>query len=220
MTTQLNLKEKMELVRKTALDSGSAIVNAVVIVSEDSSGYAVNLGFDQCLSLLSQCRPRIVYCHDESFDAEKALRVLLDMEDDDEDEIEILSKNSGFKALTKKWAKKNGVTSLLVVNFVVDGVLHMVLEQPEWVDEFESEGEEIESSIAEAIRLESVKSLSAERKQFRDAAKALCDHPRFREGKWSREKREYLAKGLFPDFDDRAIRSIVEEATNMDWVKG
>jgi hypothetical protein len=220
MTTEQNLTEKIELIRKAALDSGSAIVAALLVLSDEQGGYRVTLGPNEFLSLLGQCRPRIVYLHSDMFDADEDLRFQLDVEGDDEDENELLSKNGKFKALVKKWVKKNGHVSAIASSFMLDSVLHVVWEQPTWIDEFEADAEDLESSMADERRLVREQRAKADRARFSDAAKELCNHPRFNAGRWSFEKREYLAKGLFPDLDDHAIRSIVEEATNMDWVKG
>ena len=49
-------------------------------------------------------------------------------------------------------------------------------------------------------------------------AKTLCEHPKFNDGRPSREKRIYLAESLFPDLDRMLILRIVDEAANMLWM--
>ncbi len=49
-------------------------------------------------------------------------------------------------------------------------------------------------------------------------AKTLCEHPKFNDGRPSREKRIYLAESLFPDLDRMLILRIVDEAANMHWM--
>lgn len=220
MTTDSNLTEKIELVRKTTLECGSSLVTALLVLPDEQSGYRVTLALDDFLSLMDQCRPRIVYLHSDMFDADEDLRIHLDVEDDDKDGNEVLSKNSKFKALVKKWAKKNGQVSTIASSFVVDNVVHLVWEQPAWIDEFEVDAEDLQSSLAEGMRLVKEQRARTDHARFSDAAKELCNHPKFSAGRPSFEKREYLARSLFPELDDYAIRSIVEEATNMDWLIG
>jgi len=219
MATEPNLAERLELVRNTALECGSAIVTAIMVITNQQDGYKVSLGLDEFLSLLSQCRPRIVYHHANEFDAEENLLIELNVEEE-EDGTELLSKNSQFKALIKKWTKKNGQVSSFIASFVMDGVLHVVWEQPTWIDEFEAEAKELDSSLTEGRRHVADQKKKADRARFGDAARELCKHPRFNAGRWSFEKREYLAKTLFPNVDDHEIRIIVEEATNMGWIEG
>ena len=218
MATEPNLAERLELLRKAALECGSALVTAILGATNQQGGYKADLGLDEFLNLLRQYRPRIIYLHAEEFDAEKNL--LSELSIVDEDGNEPLSKNSQFQTQIKKWAKKNGQISLFLASFIMAGVLHVVWEQPTWIDEFEAQAKELDSSLTEERRRMDDQKKKAERARFGDVARELCKHPRFNAPRWSFEKREYLAKSLFPELDDSEIRIMVEEATNMSWIQG
>jgi hypothetical protein len=210
------LEDRFALVESTARESGSFIVTAV-LPREDSVGYRVQMSLEQFLLLLSHCRPRVVYAFADEFDSRDSLLASLEVSDDNE---AVVTARPDVKSLMKQAARHNGQLGSFLAGFLVDGVLHTVFEQTEWLDEFETRADDIEVLLNNQRQQELSQSSAAETAKTREHAKKLCGHPKFNDGRPSREKREYLARSLFPELDRAEISRVVEEATNMSWLAG
>ncbi|MFM0279989.1 hypothetical protein P0D75_18420 [Paraburkholderia sediminicola] len=214
MTNETKLEDQFERIESVARESGSAIVDAVLNLDNDSA-YMVKLSLDNFLVLIAHCRPRVVYAVADKFDAKKSLLARLEVDDDD---IENVLARPEVKALIKQAAHHNGELGNFIASFMTDGVLHTIFEETSWADEFDISVDALEESLADHHRKLFERESALEAANLVALAKRLCEHPKFSEGRASHEKRTYLARTLFPDTDMSDIRRIVDEATNMNWL--
>lgn len=210
------LEERFRQIERVAHDSGSFIVNAI-LPCKDSTAYRVQMSLEQFLSLLSHCRPRVVYAFADEFEARDSLLAYLQVSEDD---TATVTARSDVKSLMKQASHHNGQLGSFLSGFIVDGVLHTVFEQTEWLDEFESRADDLETLLDEHRQRQLDQYSATEAARIREHAKMLWEHPKFNDGRPSREKREYLARSLFPDLGRAEISGVVEEATNMSWLIG
>ena len=93
------------------------------------------------------------------------------------------------------------------------------MEEEEWYGSFKASAQEV------AARLKTVLAENRDRSGVESAlettrrARILASDPAFNFNRAGREKRTYLAEKLFPECDHSEIYRIVDEATNIDWIK-
>jgi hypothetical protein len=221
------LAARFDRIGQAARESNSRLVEAV-LKSENQEGYRVQLSLDAFLELLKSCKPRVLYAFGNTFSARDTLidELLTESDDDVEEEADMEGTDSEkqlladprVKPLLEEFAHYDGQMESFLVTFVVDGVLHSVFEQETWAANFENGVQALEALFdAERNRVLECE-FESDRAELRQHAERLCAHPKFNEGRPSREKREYLARSLFKDLDGREISWIVDEATNMQWL--
>lgn len=200
---------------QAASECGSLIASAVLL-SKDNSDYQVQLPLEEFISVFRHCRPRMLYVVADQFEARAALVAYLEI--DEEDEEEFFGRPEA-RAMIKRVVHRDGELASLLASFVFDGVLHSVFEQTKWLDEFESRADELDTLLANEGHQQEEHVIKITAAKISEQAKALCAHVKFNDGRPSKEKRIYLARFLFPDLDRRELHDLVEEATNMDWLK-
>lgn len=224
------LKTRFEKIEHVTKQSDSHIVEAV-LRSETEPGYRVQLSLDAFIGLIGKVKPRIVYAFSNTFSARDGLlaELLPDADDDDEEgeededgdsapsEKQLLA-DSKVAPVLKRFASYDGQVESFLASFVVDGVIHSVYEQEQWGLEFDEAVDELKTLLRVERRTRNDADYEVQRTQMRQHAATLCAHPKFSEGRPSKEKREYLAQSLFPKLDDRLVSRIVDEATNMLWL--
>jgi len=221
-----SLEAKFKQIETAAQDVGSHILRAV-LRSQGQEGYRVNLDIDSFLVLLKSCKPRIIYAFSNPFDAREGLTTELLAEDVDEDEEadhdggdaqNQLSADPRVKALLKEFVRHDGKVESIFATVVVEGILHSVYEQAPWASAFDNAVSELKTVIeAERASKEDAED-NAVSEHIREHAKTLCAHPKFVNGRPSKEKRLYLAESLFPHLSEMEIYSVVSEAANMQWL--
>ncbi len=213
MTTELGAKIKN--IRDLANSLGVYTVDGGVNFDAQSS-FVATVKFDQAIELLKQFKPKIVYIYENIFDLEGEIPIeVLSVEDDDS----FKPFRNELNGIKKTYGKFIGQTSTMMLSFLIDGILHFVVEQDEWADEFEAqladladrhEGQKVEISNAEADK---------DSDEIKEKAEILSQHPAYGAGKSSFEKRLFFAENLFPDTDDYALQRITTHADNILWLK-
>jgi hypothetical protein len=225
------LEAHFESIRQAAQDSASFVVDAV-LSSEHQEGFQIVLPLDSFIGLLKSCKPRVIYAFANPFNTRDALSELLlasdDEADDDvdgqmdeegrSDKENRLLADARVAALVEAFEGFDGQIESFIASFVVEGVLHTVYEKSDWAENFQNGVDELNA----LLRVELTESRGAEyevnQAKTRECAQTLSTHPKFIEGRPSREKREYLARSLFPELSESEIFAIVDEATNMQWL--
>jgi hypothetical protein len=220
------LDAQFERIGQAANESESHLVEAV-LRSENQEGYRVTLSLDAFLALLKSCKPRVIYAFANRFNAREGLidELLPEPNVDDEeadldgtDAEKALLANPKVAPLIREFKCYDGKVESFLATFVVDGVLHSVFEQEDWALAFENGVSELKTLLRAERRNSEDAEYEAQRAQMHEHAKTLCAHPKFADGRPSKEKREYLAQSLFPQLDERVLSLIVDEATNMLWL--
>lgn len=176
----------------------------------------VQLKADEMLRILAVARPRFVYLHEQWFDFKQELSdISVDLNTHDGDRVDI----SPLSALNSYGKRHDGELCLAYVAFVADSLLHLCFVEAEWFTSFQVEASEL------VDRLKIVSRENQKNADFKVAldikakAATLADHAAFNLNRAGREKRIYLAEQLFPECDYSTISRIVDEATNIDWLK-
>jgi hypothetical protein len=99
-----------------------------------------------------------------------------------------------------------------------DGVLHGIVEDADWLGEFETEVEALAEDIERAREERKRKAEAAEKGRLAPHIQQLMADPRFSGPKVGVAKRTVLAEMLFPDLDRDTIRAIVERAESDHWL--
>jgi hypothetical protein len=216
MLTQ-ELEARFAKLGQTAKDSGSFVVAATLPAEEDDK-YQVQLELDVFMSLLSACRPRVLYVHRYGFEARASLAPWFQL-DDEEEGTEREDDPPSIAELLGQVARYEGELCSFMASFFVDGVRHTAYEGTGWLNKFQDDAREAVEALNEERQREDDAESELDAAKTREYATTLSEHPKFNEGRVSREKREYLAQSLFPDLDDMEISGVVDEATNMNWLK-
>ncbi|MCJ2074479.1 hypothetical protein MKK68_02230 [Methylobacterium sp. E-016] len=122
------------------------------------------------------------------------------------------------RKLVTKWRARDGQTAQVVATVVVDGVIHGLLVQPTWYEEYEAD---IEAHGKEAERLQDERDRRAEadaKARLGPLVRKLMADPRFTAGKVGRAKRLTLAEALFPDEDRTVLGEVVDLAESQHWL--
>jgi hypothetical protein len=135
MNSKAKLDDQLERVRMAALDAGSFLVTATVNPGDDRGRYNAYLPLDEFLTLLSPCRPRIVYLRSDTFESKEAVLDSLA----GGGEADSWEEDASVEALIKRWAIHDGEIGMFSASFFMEGVLHFVLEDADWLQEFEQE---------------------------------------------------------------------------------
>lgn len=200
-------------VRTAAAEAGSHVLD-VVLSLNDAKIPVAGIDADDLAALIRAVRPRVVYCTLIPFDAGE--QVLADPFGDDADED--LLERPRVRKLVSKWRSRDGQTAQVSAVAVVDGVMHGLLVQPSWYDEYEAEIEE-HGKETDRIRDERDRRTEAEAKKRLDPfVEKLIADPRFSGPKVGRAKRLALAEEMFPDEDRRALSEVVDLAESRHWL--
>lgn len=210
------LEERFARIEKAAEESGSFVVTSV-IAGERHETYRVSMELESFLALLKHCRPPVLYLFADKFDARETVETWWEIDEDDEDDAARMAEPR-VREMIRKASRYEGQTGTVLASFFVGHVIHSCYEEAEWLTEFEEQADDLEEHLADdRRRMENGESAreDAERRRY---AKTLCEHPKFNDGRPSREKRIYLAESLFPDLDRMMILRIVDEAASMHWL--
>lgn len=187
------------------------VIDAVVSFDRDAVPVASVAG-SNFPALIRHVRPKIAYVFVTKFDARDEVLEALGGEDD-----AVLSHLSTKKVISS-WRDRNGEISSIALAFMCDGVLHAALVNADWLDDFEQAAEAAAEEV-EHVRDEAERRQQDEEQKKNSAyVEKLIADPRFSSGRPSAAKRALLAKTLFPDLDDREIRTIVAQAENEFWL--
>ncbi|HJW77331.1 MAG: hypothetical protein ACJ8DU_07760 [Microvirga sp.] len=166
------------------------------------------------MALIRHVRPRVVYLAEDRFSALDYTGSLLVDDDTDDNTL----KDPRVRALASEWRSHDGELCRVGFGMMFEGVLHVIVEEEAWMEEFEDAVMAVAEAMKEDGQEQSVNRSAEEKKALRDRVETLVSDPRFGAPKISRAKRTHLASVLFPDLDDRTIYLIVEEAENTAWL--
>lgn len=213
--SQVTLEEQRAQILKAAAAGGSFVVTGVVKISA-VEGYKINLNQESFVGLLAHSKPTAVYLFTDEFDPQGNLEAWWDIDDDNEDDVALM-RDARVKQFIRKMGHAGEVGSLMS-SFVVDGVLHTYFAEADWFSELEQQADELKAQVFGDRERKEDETDKEEKALVREYAKTLCEHPKFTEGRPSKEKRTYLAESLFADLDSYLVYRIVDEATNMAWL--
>lgn len=177
------------------------------------------------LGLISHISPRIIYLTEEEFEASTAVLEAVESDcasefpDEVAESINAVLAEPRVKAFVKKWGARDGELCRVAANVMCDAILHLLIVSTPWLDEFESEIENLIDDIKFELSTRSNAQKLAQREDARKKAHQLAADPRFNGPKISRSKRIYLAQSIFTDAERSLIASIVEEAENLTWLR-
>jgi len=215
MTGSTDLDKIAEQVRAAADESGTMILE-VVLSAENVP--TVGLPADKFPALIKHLKPRLIYMVLTQFDAREAV----------ESNFEVEELDSNLRKLAAKWKNRDGQSAQLILGLMADGVLHGVIDTPDWFDEFEEEAEQLGAERAERLRAEFDRLQEDERNQ-REAdekmrlapyVKKLVADDRFNAPKISAAKRLALAESMFPELDKTSAKKAADRAANELWLSG
>jgi hypothetical protein len=161
-------------------------------------------------SLIRHIKPKVIYLFVTTFDAAEELEASLE----DEDAL----KMPRAKKLIADWRSRNGETSRMVVSAMCDGILHGILEEADWLSDFEEQVETLAAELEEMAEENERKMQAESQKKLSAKVKKLMADARFNGPKVGVAKRTTLAESLFPDLDRDTIRAIVELAEKERWL--
>jgi hypothetical protein len=211
-----NLEKRLSRIEQAAEESSSFVVTSV-LTSERNETYRVSMDIEPFLALLAHTRPSVLYVFADKFDARQVLEAWWEIDEDDAEDRALIAEPR-VRQMTGQVSHFEGQIGTILASFFVGNVLHSCFEQTDWLTEFEREADALQTQLAEDRRRRENGDFAREEAESRRYAKSLCEHPKFNEGRPSREKRIYLAESLFPDLERGAILRIVEEAANMHWL--
>ncbi|RKF34461.1 hypothetical protein [Paraburkholderia fungorum] len=200
----------------TAAEKGNTLVVPTVVKIAAAAAYSVSLDFQAFVNLLAHSKPTAMYLLAVTFDPQEDLESWWDIDEDDEDD-KALMRDTKVKQFIHKMGHVGEIGSLMA-SFIVDGVLHTLYADAEWYTELAKQAEELKSQVYVARECKEDEEDKKMKALVREHAKVLCEHPKFTEGRPSKEKRTYLAESLFPDLETYLIYRVVDEASNMAWL--
>ncbi|KAB1086277.1 hypothetical protein F4V91_07410 [Neorhizobium galegae] len=209
------LDEIADNVRAAAESCGSMILETVPLHDALPS---VVIDAERFPALIEHLKPRLVYMMLTKFDGREDVAAALDVEEEELERDE--------KKLADKWAKHNGQTSCLGVGVMHDGIVHAVIDKPDWFEEFEEETEvfrlarhdAINGAFARQQEDERARREAEEKKRLEPVVKKLVADPRFNASKISAAKRLALAETIFPELDKTSAKKAVDRAVNELWL--
>lgn len=213
--SQITLDEQCAQI-VAAAESGNTLVMQTMVKISAATAYTVSLDFQSFVKLLVHSKPTALYLLAVAFDPQGDLESWWEIDEDDEDD-KALMLDAKVKQFIRKMGHAGEIGSLMA-SFIVDGVLHTLYDDAEWYTELEKQAEELKSQVYVARERKEDEEDKKEKAVIREHAKMLCAHPKFTEGRPSKEKRTYLAESLFPDLETYLVYRIVDEASNMAWL--
>lgn len=202
-----NTSELARLVQdfRAAAQQASALVIAS-LVSTPKMAITAAVDPDEFLALIQHTRPRVIYIMEQTFNA------------NDYFEDGNLAEHPRVKALGTAWRKHNGQIARVSAAIMVDQVLHMLIQDAPWLEEFEAAAEALEEELDIADDEDPAERAAEERKLIEQKGKILAADPRFVMPKATKSKREHLAGILFPEVDPRLLWAIVDKAESILWL--
>lgn len=213
--SQVTLDEQREQIVAAAEKGNTLVVPSAVKITA-ATAYTVSLDFQSFVNLLAHSKPTALYLIAVKFDPKEDLESWWEIDEDDEDD-KALMRDPKVKQFIRKMGHAGEIGSLLA-SFIVDGVLHTLYDDAEWYTELEKQAEELKSQVYVACERKEDEEDKKMKAIVREHAKKLVEHPKFTEGRPSKEKRTYLAESLFADLDTYLVYRIVDEASNMAWL--
>lgn len=213
MDDERNVDAMVAIVKAAAADAGSHVVD-VVLSLNDAKIPVAGIDADDLAALIRAVRPRVIYCTSIPFDA--GVQIGEDLFGDDADEA--LLERPRVRKLVSKWRSRDGQTAQVSAVAVVDGVMHGLLVQARWYDDYEAD---IEAHGEETDRLRGERDRRAEaeaKKRLDPSVKKLMADPRFSGPKVGRAKRLALAEEMFPDEDRKVLGEVVDMAESRHWL--
>jgi hypothetical protein len=202
-----------EEVRAAADECGAKVLPAIPDISKNAVAVAVEAaGF---AALVRHIRPRLVYLVTTTFDAKEEAISEIELDDQDEDWIR---EQKALKALVKQWRSRDGETCRLGLGLMCDGILHGIVEEADWLSDFEEEIEAVKESVERDRQERLAKEESERKKKLAAKVRMLIADTRFTAPKVGIAKRTALARVLFPDLSHEDIRMIVEQAEEEHWL--
>jgi hypothetical protein len=211
MSESFDLDRIVTEVRAAAKECDALIVEAIASVDTGTVPVAAIVA-SRFPSLIKHVKPRLIYLVASPFDAGDETLAALEVEDDS------FLERSSIKKLISRWRYRNGQTCRVVLSVMCDGVMHGILEEADWLAEFEGEVQDLMEELEQA-REDGERKLDAEeKKRLAPQVKRLMADPRFSAPKVGVAKRTALAEALFPDLDRTTLRAIVERAETDHWL--
>ncbi|MGD0633858.1 MAG: hypothetical protein ABSA13_06225 [Beijerinckiaceae bacterium] len=131
-------------VRAAAKEIGALVIESALAGDRDTFPSASVEAAD-FPALIRHLRPRLVYLVSAEFDAGD------DLLDAVEEEDESLLELPAVKTVVSKWRARDGQTSRVALAVMSDGVIHDIVEDADWLAEFESEAEDLMEEIEKAL---------------------------------------------------------------------
>ena len=200
--------------RASAGAVGAHVVDGHVRTGAASTIPEVLLEADAALALIQVAKPRVIYVDETLLDLDELLDAAKDHLGLGEDDEMPATLRTAVAPLRKN-AGKHCSTS---AHFVVDSVLHSTEASASWMDEFESQLEDLASDAREVSNGDRERARAAEAAHVESLAKRLSADPAFHYGKTSAAKRHLLATAMFPDEDGGLLDEVVDLAQRLDWL--
>ena len=134
------LHDQIDVLKDAARAAGSVVVDTVLDGPGGEGVLTTALNADEFVKVMAHCRPRIVYLHVGRFEPLADALTAMDIDESVDEEI---ANDRRVKALVKKWTFRGGEVSTLLATFMADGVLHISMRQPDWMDDFKTEAEDL-----------------------------------------------------------------------------
>ncbi|CAJ0822628.1 hypothetical protein LMG19087_04911 [Ralstonia wenshanensis] len=211
---QVTLDEQRVQIVAAAEKGNTLVVPSAVEIG--AAAYTVSLDFQAFVNLLAHSKPTAIYLLAVKFDPQEDLESWWDIDEGDEDD-QALMRDAKVKQFIRKMGHAGEIGSLMA-SFIVDGVLHTLYADAEWYAELAKQAEELKSQVYVARERKEDDEDKKMMALVREHAKILSEHPKFTEGRPSKEKRTYLAESLFPGLETYLIYRVVDEASNMVWL--
>jgi hypothetical protein len=131
-------------VRAAAKECGALIIESALSGDRDTVPSA-SVDGSEFPALIRHVRPRLVYLAAAEFDAGDDL--LDAIEEEDETILDI----PAVKKVVTKWRARDGQTCRVALAVMADGVIHDIIEDADWLAEFESEVEDLVEDIEKVL---------------------------------------------------------------------
>lgn len=173
------------------------------------------------ISIAAHANASLLYFDIETFDLESLVSAqIIGSELVSEYEDDYLETASPIiKAVLRKfdhWVERDGQSSMLILQFVANGVCHQFVQSPDWFDRFVEEISQHIDVLEESSRVE-----SESETQQSDATKKIRAEELARSDRYARAKndaqRRYITKEMFPNEDESSLYSLLELAALIYW---
>ena len=198
------IEEFVQTIRRTATDIGARVIPTLVSGSDKVP--SAFLDPDDFISLFHHSTARVVYVMERRFSAETMVMDLIEENEADitgaadfeEDVKQYVGGTPEFQSLVARWTNYDGLLYSVTTTFMMDGIMHIIMRNEEWLSAFEEDADRILEDLQHRLDDHRGKAQEMARRDIVAKAPALAGHPRFSEARPPVAKQEALARSVFP----------------------
>jgi hypothetical protein len=215
----VNLSGVVEQLKRTAADLGLVVCSQAPIIPDEMPMILWDRNPDEYVQLAHDAGAKLLYYEVRVYDPDHAVKREI-LGDDEEEEEEEAEGNQWLmqraRDAIKPWEYRRGEISSVRSAWFVDGVAHTYFVWAPWQA---APSDVLTGTVKEGrqIARDQRVELSRERTQLlHRLAEEMARHERFPDAK-SEEKREFMAKRLFPELESYEAERVADRASLIYW---